>query len=486
MSIQIFNIRLGFATNSSSTHSICFVGNNNMPESVQPQFDFFGWDEFTLATPAMKQSYVLTLLHSELSKQVGSFLADKTINGWYSGQYPEATALIKKEYSGIDHQSRIVIPRCVTPFYNESTFINEEFVEDLMNFVSSDRCVILGGNDNSDGHPLAEQYNKINFPTEQDDKFWRAKKDGNVWVLFNKENGSKFRFSFEQEKLEYNKSYVPELVDIKITDWCDKGCPMCYQGSTEEGKHADKNYISQVIKALSKLQVFEIAFGGGEPTAHPKFLEILRECTWYDIVPNFTTRNLEWLRNLKWTEYFEHIGGFAFSTESVHEIEQFGELLKTAGISNSWDRNNKCNIQLVLGTMTRKTFKEALAMASKYHLRVTLLGYKTTGRGSEFTPVSHEWWLDVIRELREEDKWVNIGVDTLIVQQYGEMLAEEIDDRFFTAAEGKFSCYIDAVSQQMAPSSFCEAELYKELKLPRYGTDDYELTDAIPIIYSEF
>ena len=56
------------------------------------------------------------------------------------------------------------------------------------------------------------------------------------------------------------------------------------------------------------------------------------------------------------------IGGFAFSTESVHEIEQFGELLKTAGISNSWDRNNKCNIQLVLGTMTRKTFKEALSV----------------------------------------------------------------------------------------------------------------------------
>lgn len=43
-----------------------------------------------------------------------------------------------------------------------------------------------------------------------------------------------------------------------------------------------------------------------------------------------------------------------------------------------------------------------------------------------------------------------------------------------------------AVSQQMAPSSFCEAELYKDLKLPRYGTCDYELTDAIPIIYSEF
>lgn len=232
MSIQFFNIRLGFATNSSSTHSICFVGNNNMPENVYPHFDHFGWDDFTLATPAMKQSYILTLLHSELSKQVGSFLADKTINGWYSGQYPEATALIKKDYSGIDHQSRIVLPRFVTPFYNESTFINEEFVEDLMNFVSSDRCVILGGNDNSDGHPLAEQYNKINFPTEQDDKFWRAKKDGKVWVLFNKENGSKFRFSFEQEKLEYNKSYVPELVDIKITDWCDKGCVFCLTGDS--------------------------------------------------------------------------------------------------------------------------------------------------------------------------------------------------------------------------------------------------------------
>lgn len=260
----------------------------------------------------------------------------------------------------------------------------------------------------------------------------------------------------------------------------------CYQGSTEQGKHADKKYVNQIIHDLSKLQVFEIAFGGGEPTSHPNFLDFLRECSWYDIVPNFTTRNLEWLRNLKWTEYFEHIGGFAFSTESVYEIEQFGELLKSAGISNDWHRHNKCNIQLVLGTMTKKTFKEALAMAAKYHLRVTLLGYKTTGRGSEFTPVPHDWWLEVIRELREEGKWLNIGVDTLIVQQYGEMLTEEIDDRFFTAAEGKFSCYIDAVSQQMAPSSFCDAELYKDLKLPEQRTNGMDLIDQIPLLYSEF
>ena len=47
--MKLSNIRYGFATNSSSTHSICFIDERDVVK--EPSFDKennFGWDFFTL------------------------------------------------------------------------------------------------------------------------------------------------------------------------------------------------------------------------------------------------------------------------------------------------------------------------------------------------------------------------------------------------------------------------------------------------------
>lgn len=49
------------------------------------------------------------------------------------------------------------------------------------------------------------------------------------------EDGTKIRYTKDNE-------FIPEFAencDVKITDKCDGGCPMCYEGCTPNGKHAD-------------------------------------------------------------------------------------------------------------------------------------------------------------------------------------------------------------------------------------------------------
>ena len=231
----------------------------------------------------------------------------------------------------------------------------------------------------------------------------------------------------------------------------------CYQGSTPQGKHGDRNFIESMIDHLGDMGVFEIAFGGGETTSHPNFELFLSLCKNKDIVPNFTTRNLEWLRNLNWTKIYDMIGGFAFSTESVADIKQFAALLKKVGAHNIPYQRKKANVQLVMGTMTRSKFKQALVVCHEHHLNVTLLGYKHTGRGGDFTPKSYHWWLDVIQELKNERSMPNIGIDTALAAEFQEQLVKmDIPSWLFHVKEGKFSCYIDAVQCKMGPSSFCK------------------------------
>jgi uncharacterized radical SAM superfamily Fe-S cluster-containing enzyme len=88
---------------------------------------------------------------------------------------------------------------------------------------------------------------------------------------------------------------VPELLDVSITDYCATGCPFCYRGSTEAGQHASTSYLRRLAAACGEAGVFEVAIGGGEPTEHPDFVEILRAFRDAGVVPNFTTRNVDYL-----------------------------------------------------------------------------------------------------------------------------------------------------------------------------------------------
>lgn len=55
---------------------------------------------------------------------------------------------------------------------------------------------------------------------------------------------------------------LPESIDMKITNYCDEGCPMCHENSSPAGKHADLDAALEYLKGLNPGT--EIAIGGGD------------------------------------------------------------------------------------------------------------------------------------------------------------------------------------------------------------------------------
>lgn len=81
--------------------------------------------------------------------------------------------------------------------------------------------------------------------------------NGNVTVtLF--DNGTKIQ---EWDDNEGAHPDYPNSMDIKITDYCDAGCKWCHEKSTINGKHADLEYLLEIIQDLPKGT--ELAIGGG-------------------------------------------------------------------------------------------------------------------------------------------------------------------------------------------------------------------------------
>ena len=134
--IKIFNIRKGLATNSSSSHSM--IRASGLKSDLRPVETWsigqygFGWGNFTLADRESKLKYLAVALKGVLGEDKIRQLCELPDDFDLEGSY-------------IDHDSddRVF---AVSP--------DRDYLEALKAYLIQDDVVILGGNDNSDGHPL--------------------------------------------------------------------------------------------------------------------------------------------------------------------------------------------------------------------------------------------------------------------------------------------------------------------------------------------
>jgi MoaA/NifB/PqqE/SkfB family radical SAM enzyme len=450
---KIWNFRDGFAANSSSTHSLVFTDDAFQYDDVSS--DGFGWDQFVLASPDARNEYVAEVLYHHLKASCGKDVAITLtklltgvphINGYY-------------DYGGfnsyIDHQSMPVMP-----MDREGKGINIQFFKEYRDFMLQPKLVVCGGNDNNDEEkPVEGEHFNLRLWYDSGDTSVVARKDGDYWTLFSRAYGRKIRMSFVDDPgntYAPEKASAPELVDVKITDFCDMGCPFCYQGSTTNGVHADYGYIYHLFNVLNEMEVFEVAIGGGEPTDHPKFVDILQAAKWKNLVVNFTTKKLNWLQDAsKRQSILPLIGSFAYSANTEAEAREFIEV-----VTNVDMMGKKPSIQCVMGVVSRRDFKEMLVLCSKNRVQLTLLGYKAVGRGAETREKDYSWWIDEIKQARNEGNYCFIGVDTALIKKHRDIVEDEFPSYLYTEHEGKFSCYVDAVTKKLAPSSYAEMDQY--------------------------
>lgn len=114
-------------------------------------------------------------------------------------------------------------------------------------------------------------------------------KDLGYSTFFNARTGFFARVPEPGKREPFWSPHGPELMDISITNWCDKGCVFCYKSSTRHGSHMALSDYKRVIDQAASMGTFQVALGGGNPNQHPDFIEIL-DYTWLKgIVPNYTT-----------------------------------------------------------------------------------------------------------------------------------------------------------------------------------------------------
>lgn len=181
----------------------------------------------------------------------------------------------------------------------------------------------------------------------------------------------------------------PELIDLSITNFCERGCDFCYRDTKRNG--AIYMGIDEIVDVVSQAQdcgTLQIALGGGNPNQHPQFIEILRIIREHNIIPSYTT-NGDGLSNEVLSATADYCGAMAISfyppyDEGYYEglltrIKEFGITVNLHVIINndtlnywiSWLRTPPAFLRLVNAVifLNYKPIKGAYALLEKKRLR---------------------------------------------------------------------------------------------------------------------
>ncbi|MFA4836371.1 MAG: radical SAM protein [Dehalococcoidia bacterium] len=124
-------------------------------------------------------------------------------------------------------------------------------------------------------------------------------KDQNYSIFFNSLTGFFARVEDAGYAELFWSFHGPEILDVSITNWCDKGCAVCYRESGQSGHHMSLHNYEIVLRQADLMHVLQVALGGGNPNQHPDFCNILRITRdKYGIVPNFTTNGRGLSKNI--------------------------------------------------------------------------------------------------------------------------------------------------------------------------------------------
>ena len=469
--MYFLNVRRAFATNSSSTHSMVILEDENdlgLSDRESASGNSYGWDTFTLVSDPSKKEYLRALVGSSLRENLGENVALAVLEDMGLGYGTEQNN--RQDFSqdapigDVDHQSRVYFPKS-----DDGSGLNVQFLEEFVAWAMQKHVAILGGNDNGGDHPVTEDESRVvvSWQGHLAEGNLVARKDtqNNTWSVFSKSNGLTLRLSFDEKnpvlsegRPSETKGDRPNLVDVKITDKCPYQCAYCYQGSTPKGVHAPLDRLIDIADTLSGQGVFEVALGGGEPTIHPSFSHIVSAFDDRNIKANFTTRNINWLRDIRNKDTIEKCGGIAFSVDKVETAQEIVDLMK-----KEKNLKHKLKVQLVVGSQSENDFKETVSLLLENKIEITFLGYKTTGFGGAYQEEfsgqvrdAEENWMDwLLSSTNQKHLW--IAIDTALAQTSDQKLQDKkISSKLYHRTEGTTSMYIDAVANTMAPSSFCE------------------------------
>lgn len=271
--------------------------------------------------------------------------------------------------------------------------------------------------------------------------------------LFDKRTGASLRWGHTQEDDPF-MAPVPELADISISNQCDRGCSFCYRDSIPEGDVMSLDTFKFLMDQLP--YTFQLALGGGEPTMHPNFIEILKESHVRGKVPNYTTNGI-----MLTSEIIEaskkYCGAVAVSWSEVAS-EAIGRFI-AAGV--------KTNLHYVVSTDAIDTALSMLDNPESFGLdrinAIVFLLHKGIGRADPKNTPSPQQTQRFI--LKAFERQVPVAFDACFVPHLAEAEEKtelELPWHLLDYCDGaRFTIYVDE-HLNTKPCSFCSGDLYQE------------------------
>lgn len=272
-------------------------------------------------------------------------------------------------------------------------------------------------------------------------------------------DGTKIR----ENDLDFFDAAFPESMDIKITNSCDRGCPMCHENSYLGGKHAD---ILNIPFIDSIHPYTELAIGGGNPLSHPDlraFLELLKS---KNIIANITVNQVHFMNNIPLlTELTEQGLIYGLGISYVQ-----GDYESTQALIAEAKKFPNAVIHVINGIVTM----EQLSWLSCNELKMLVLGFKDYRRGTDYLQREAEELTQrqerlyyALPAIIEGEWFTTISFDNLALGQLG--VRHIMDDRrwneFYMGDDGvngeltSASMYVDLVKGEFAKNS-CSEERY--------------------------
>lgn len=255
------------------------------------------------------------------------------------------------------------------------------------------------------------------------------------------EDGTKIR---ETNDDEFQAAFA-ENMDIKITNYCDMGCPFCHEGSTTDGKFGDI-MNEKFIDTLHPYQ--EVALGGGDATSHPDLIPFLQKLKDRKVIVNMTVNQIHFEKK---QELIKKLVGekliYGLGVSLVTPTENFIKLIK---------QYPNAVIHVINGVLKPSDI-QAL---ENNNLKILILGYKHLRRGDDFYDIDHDnieirqsWLYENLSNIIE--KFNVVSFDNLAIEQLNarRLMTDEEWNEFYMGDDGTMTYYIDMVERKFAKSS---------------------------------
>lgn len=465
--IYLKNFRKGYATNSSSTHSLIYRNKDEMFEDLNVfELNFYDrFDKTIAASKAAKIKYVAAniMFNDKLFEIMCLY-------------YPEMKQYEKDAKYVVENTRKYVNGEITYDDFNDQKFgmcnrqslyfQNSKFLEAsidyLRNIIDDDDVIIVGGSDETDFvFDTKENHTELPIPEWVEfnsDKKGHIVKNGNYWVGYGygTEDNGKLRFTTSKHNCvpEY-----PELIDLKITNKCNHNCKFCYMDSNKDGKHAELSFLKKIISSLSSNEFdsfdtrVEFSVGGGDVLLYPHLEELFSYMTKKGHIVNTTINAKDALKivgNEKLYDIFKkYVKGIGVSVSNEEDIEKIIPLRNLFSVDHVYKQIKIHLIPEFLGVEKTISFVEKLKKYNFYD--ILFLGYKTNGRGKtqNITPFNE----DDLKKIFNEQ--YTISVDTTFANKYYDWLKDNFEtEHTLTLNEGEYSMYVDGVTKNAYKSSY--------------------------------